>query len=239
MSDKFEIYCDESCHLNNQAINVMGFAGIIIPSENKNKLKLSLAKLKNDFNCKGELKWTKVSPKNLDFYKAIINLFCSFNDLEFHSVIIQDKSNLDHLTYNAGNDDIFYYKMYFLLLKNIISRASNSDYNIFMDIKKKHTAFEINKLKNFLSKKLYTETVSNIKNIQTCESVEVSIIQLTDFLLGALMYANRFNDRQSAKGQLVSYLESLLNISLQNKTAYNQHKYHIFVFTPETNGDSK
>lgn len=234
MSDRYEIYCDESCHLNNSLIPVMGFAGIRIPFSKKEKVYASIAKLKSKYNCNGELKWTKVSEKNIAFYRAIIDFFCKTKGLEFHSVIIQDKSKLDHEKYNKGKDEIFYYKMYFLLLKNIISRKSDAAYRIFMDIKRKHAALEVNQLKQFLSSKLYSETDSNIKKIQTCSSGDVSLIQLTDFLLGALMYANRFEDRNSSKGKIVSYLEEQLDISLKEKTSYSQNKYHIFVFTPET-----
>ncbi len=234
MSDKYEIYCDESCHLKNDSISVMGFAGIRIPFSKKEKVYASIAELKNQYNCNGELKWTKVSEKNIAFYKAIVDFFCKVKGLEFHSVLIKDKSQLNHEKYNKGNDEIFYYKMYFLLLKNIISRKSDASYRIFMDIKRKHSALEVNQLKQFLSGKLYSETESNIKMIQTCSSKDVSLIQLTDFLLGALMYANRFEDRTTTKGQIVLYLEQKLGINLKEKTSYSQDKYHVFVFTPET-----
>lgn len=233
MLEPFSIFCDESCHLNNPDINIMGFGAICIDDNKKEIVKESIAKIKKDFNCKGEMKWIKVSPKNIEFYKRIVDFFIEESGLEFHSVIIQDKNKLDHKKYNNNSSEIFYYKMYFLLLKNIISRRRDSVYKIFLDIKDKHNAYEINQMKTFITRKLSTENEVNIKKIQTIDSDKVSILQLTDFLLGALMYANRFSDRTSAKGQLVGYIENKLLISLIEKTKYSQKKYHIFTFSPE------
>ena len=240
MAKEFEIYCDESCHLNNKNINVMGFGGIRISAADKTKLKLQIAELKQKFNCNGELKWIKVSPKNIDYYKAIIDSFVETKGVEFHSVLIQNKSALNHEKYNNGSEDIFYYKMYFLLLKNIITRREDKDYRVFLDIKKKHDALEVNRLKQFLSTEICAEMNNDINNIQTLDSAKVSLLQLTDFFLGAVMYANRFDDRSSAKGQIVSYIEQKLNISLLKKSSYKQKRFHIFVFNPEVkDGSSK
>ena len=53
----------------------MGFAGIRTPYSKKEKVYASIVELKTKYNCNGELKWTKVSEKNIAFYKAIIDFF--------------------------------------------------------------------------------------------------------------------------------------------------------------------
>lgn len=238
----FDLYCDESCHLNNPAINVMGFGAIRADDSEKKKLFEKIAELKKQYNCLGELKWVKVSPKNIAFYKAIIDFFSDTEALSFSTVIIQDKSLLNHEKYNKGSEDVFYYKMYFLLLKNIISRIKDAKYKIYLDIKKKHSAYEVMTLKKFLRKKIDSETES-IEKIQTTSSDEISLLQLSDFLLGAVMYANRFSDRNTAKSDLVKYLEEKTGVELTVKTKYeNKHqqkKIQIFVFNPEKEDSEK
>ena len=108
MQKQFSIFCDESCHLNNPNINVMGFGAICINNDKIKLVKESIAKLKNDYNCLGELKWIKVSPKNLIFYKKIIDFFIDEMSLEFHSVIIQNIKKLDHKKYNNNSNNYCY-----------------------------------------------------------------------------------------------------------------------------------
>ena len=81
---EYNVYCDESCHLEHDGINVMALGAIWCP---KNKLKeinnrIKKIKLRNGVNPNSELKWTKVSPIKEQLYMDIIDYF--FDDADIH-----------------------------------------------------------------------------------------------------------------------------------------------------------
>ena len=75
----YNIYCDESCHLENDNQKSMVLGGIWCPS---NKIKsitmdINSIKQKHGLSKYSELKWTKISPSKLNMYEDIINYFFS------------------------------------------------------------------------------------------------------------------------------------------------------------------
>jgi len=77
--------------------------------------------LKEKHSARGELKWTKVSASRESFFLNVVDLFFSSANLNFRCLIVNDKAKLDHEYYNQGSHDSFYYKMYYYLLRNVIS----------------------------------------------------------------------------------------------------------------------
>ena len=70
MADYINIYCDESCHLENDGINVMGLGGVWC-KENKIReisQRIKDIKIRNGVNPNSEVKWTKVSPAKEQLY---------------------------------------------------------------------------------------------------------------------------------------------------------------------------
>ena len=72
--------------------------------------------------------------------------------MHFRALIIPDKSSLDHSGFNQTHDD-FYYKMYFDLIKIILSPEYS--YNIYLDIKDTQSEVKVNKLKEVLRSSHY------------------------------------------------------------------------------------
>lgn len=114
------VYCDESCHLEHDGSPVMGFGAIAIEAGSIRAVAKEIRALKERAHCRGELKWTKVSPKNTGFYCDLVDLFFSRPELSFCALIVNGKDRLNHDLYNDSSHDLFYYKMYFYLLRNII-----------------------------------------------------------------------------------------------------------------------
>ena len=114
------VYCDESCHLEHDRSAVMGFGAIAIEAGSARAIAKEIRALKEGAHCRGELKWTKVSPKNTGFYIDLVDFFFSKPELSFRALLVNGKDRLNHDRYNDSSHDLFYYKMYFYMLRNII-----------------------------------------------------------------------------------------------------------------------
>ena len=77
MTKIVNIYCDESCHLENDDSKIMVIGGIICPNENRKQIYTEIRQLKVKHNIKPhtEIKWTKVSNSRKSFYKELLEYF--------------------------------------------------------------------------------------------------------------------------------------------------------------------
>jgi len=232
MNDYINIYCDESCHLLHDNIPIMALGAIFAPLIDVKKINTEIRNLKIKYNCKGELKWTKVSDKNIEFYLELVDLFAKCDSMSFRSVIIEHKEKLDHNKYNLGDHNNFYYKMYYLLLKNIIEKNSNETILIYIDIKDTKSSEKVKKLHEVLANYFRDFNYKKIIRIQQIRSNESELMQLCDFILGAIAYANRKLTSSKAKSAVVNRLEESFSCSLSEKTEPWESKFNIFIFTP-------
>ena len=203
MEKKTNIYCDESCHLENDSSNVMVLGAVWCPKNNARGIAEIIREIKKRHKLPPffEIKWNKVSPSKLEFYLELIDYFFEEKHLHFRSVVIPDKSSLKHSLFNQSHDD-FYYKMYYVLLKNIIKWFET--YYIYLDIKDSKSAAKV----RILSKILANVTVSETLNIQNARSHEIEQIQMTDLLIGAVCYKNRNLETSKAKLAIIDKIET-------------------------------
>jgi hypothetical protein len=124
MSETFNIYCDESCHLENDVSPVMLLGAIMCPTSEAGRIGAAIQNLKRRHRAAGELKWNKVAPSRSDFYLELIDFFFAEPTLRFRALIVKDKAKLNHAYFNAGSHDTFYYKMFYYLLDPLIEGAS-------------------------------------------------------------------------------------------------------------------
>ena len=227
---KFNIYCDESCHLeyDNQKYMVLG--GVICGKNVKNRVKKDIIEIKKKNNIKenAEIKWNKVSPSKLKYYKELVDYFFDNSDLRFRALII-DKTQLKHDKFNQTHDD-WYYKMYYQLLLNLVEPKQEN--YIYLDIKDTKSAKKVEGLKKYLSIKLMDYEFEVIKNIQSINSQESVIMQLADLLIGAIGYKNRkiyYNENSSiAKKELMMYITQKSGYSLDKSTFLSEKKFNLF-----------
>ena len=134
MSRVYNIYCDESCHLEHDGQTIMVLGALWCPLEKTREIGVSIREIKKRHGLQPnfEIKWTKVSPAKQSLYMDILNYFLDNVDLHFRALIVPDKSILRHEAY-AQTHDIFYYKMFFNLLKVIFEPQDS--YRIYIDIK--------------------------------------------------------------------------------------------------------
>jgi hypothetical protein len=232
MPDLLNIYCDESCHLEHDRQKVMVIGGVWCPKNEVRTIteEINYIKTRHGFNSHFEIKWGKVSPQRLQFYLDIIEYFWNKPSLHFRAIIIPDKTILNHEAYRQTHDD-WYYKMYFSMLKTIINPRMH--YNIYIDIKDTRGGAKIKKLHEVLANAHYDFSRSIIHDIQIVRSHEVSVMQLTDLLIGAVSYANRELKSSIAKFSVVARLMKLSGYSLRQSTLFAEGKLNLFVWKPK------
>lgn len=230
---EYNIYCDESCHLEHDGINAMVIGAVWCP---KSKIKeinkrIKEIKIRNNVSEKAELKWTKISPSKIDLYKDIVNYFFDDDDLYFRAVLIPDKSKLNHEKFNQSHNE-WYYKMYFEML-SVILHPKNK-YDIYIDIKDTNSYKRSQKLKEVCSNSMFDFSEKIIKRLQPIRSDEVQIMQLVDILIGAVCYHNRDFaldfEKSEAKIELVNLISKRSRYSLKKSTLLKEEKFNLFVW---------
>lgn len=223
----YNIYCDESCHLENDHQKVMVLGAVWCPVEKTREISTRIREIKrkHTLSPQFEIKWTKVSPSKIQFYLDIIDYFFDNDDLHFRALIVPDKSALRHSEFNQVHDD-FYYKMYFDMLKIIIS--PDASYHIYIDIKDTKSAKKAKKLHDVLCNNQYDFSRTIIKRLQTVRSNEIELMQLSDLLIGIISYSNRGLSSSLAKNTLVERFRSRSGYRLTHSTLYREEKVNLF-----------
>lgn len=227
---EYNVYCDESCHLENDGINVMTLGAVWCPIDKTKEINTRIReiKAKHGIGATAELKWTKVSPSKLPVYQDLVDYFFDDDDLHFRGLLVPDKGVLDHSRFNQTHDD-WYYKMYFDMLKVIFSPVNR--YNIYVDIKDTHSHEKVRKLHEVCCNNQYDFSARIIKKIQPIRSNEVQIMQVVDVLIGAVAYRNRFFPEgfacSSAKQTLVNRIAERAGYKLSQTTLYRENKFNL------------
>jgi len=227
MSEIFNVYCDESCHLEHDGQQVMVLGAIWCPLEKTKETAVRIREIKvqHGINPDFEIKWVKVSPAKLDFYQDVMDYFFDDDDLHFRALIVPDKSKLRHDDFGQTHDD-WYYKMYFDMLKVIL--FPHSQYRIYLDIKDTRSQGKIQHLHDVLSHSKYDFRHEIIERVQTVRSNEIEHLQLADLLIGTVAYANRNLHTSSAKLALVDRMRHRSGYRLTSKTLYLESKVNLF-----------
>ena len=129
--------------------------------------------------------------------------------------------------------------MYYYLLLNIVCKRE-SRFNIYLDIKDTRGSRKIRELQRILHIKL-ADVQSTIPQIQLVRSHESELIQLADFLMGAVAYCNR-NDiptTNSTKRDIIQRIKSYTRNDLKNNSPPWEEKFNLFIFHPRRSDDGR
>lgn len=240
MKETINIYCDESCHLQNDKQSSMALGAVYCPSAKKDEIFLRISEIKRKHKLFPkhikdkkqnrpvyEIKWNKVSKNKLDFYKELIDFFFDDDDLSFRVLVVLEKEKLDYKAFGHTHDT-FYYKMYFSMLKVIL----NPEYahNIFIDIKDTKSREKVHKLEKVLRNDKYDYSKEIIKKVQQVRSHEIELVQLADLFTGAVAYVNRGLNTSSAKMELIEYIKHRSRYSLLKSTLIKEKKFNLFLW---------
>lgn len=238
MSSTYNIYIDETCHLENDKLPIMCIGYTKIPHSEYYSVKNDIKKIKLKHKSPTEIKWNKLSWSRLELYKEIIDYYFD-NNIEFRCVLVKNKKNLDHQKFNRGDHNSFYYKIVYLLLRNDYTNSVGDSYRVMMDIKDTRGKERLKELSIWLDKR-YSGN-SPFKYLQHIHSHENELLQLTDLLIGAVAYKTRkehLKDGASkVKNYIVEYLEKKSGYSLDDGTVPWETKFNIFDFQISTSHD--
>ena len=243
MKPTINIYCDESCHLQNDKEPVMVIGAVYCPIEKKEEIfeRLYSFKVKHNLIPKNkkndkdnrpyyELKWNKVSKSKIEYYKDVINYFFDDDDLQFRVLVVSNKTDINYEKFNHTHDT-FYYKMYFGMLKAILNPENS--HHIYIDIKDTKSKEKVHKLEQVLRNDKYDYSKEIIKKVQQVRSHEVEILQLTDLLVGATAYVNRGLANSKAKNELINLIKHRSKYSLTKSTLLKERKFNVFIWEPQ------
>lgn len=233
MSTGVSIYCDESSHLENDTSRIMGLGALSCPTDKKDQVfeRIREFKVKHGLKRNFEVKWTKVSISKIDFYMDLINYFFDLDFLGFRCIII-DKTILNHDERDSNHDE-FYYKMNFLLLREMLHPAKQ--YKIYLDKKDTNGLKKIDKLHTYLCNKNYDYKKAMVQNVQEVVSDQIELVQLCDLLLGAVCYVNRGLNTSEGKLRIVERIRQRSGYTLLKKTYPSEQKMNILLFQGATN----
>ncbi|MBW2557417.1 MAG: DUF3800 domain-containing protein [Deltaproteobacteria bacterium] len=235
MESIINIYCDESCHLPNDGQKSMVLGALWCFKKKAHAHNQAIAKLKAKHHLSPffEIKWTKVSAGKLNFYRELIDYFSDKPALGFRAWVISDKSVLNHPEFKQTHDD-WYYKMYFYLLRNLISRGR--EHHIYLDIKDTRSRKKLSKLHDVLSNANYDFAKEIITKIQHVHSHDIGLMQLADLLIGAVSYHERGLTGNAAKENIVRLIKQRTGLSLKKNTLPSEKKFNLCIWHPNSGG---
>lgn len=233
MSELYNVYCDESCHLENDRQKVMALGAVWCPISKRREIadRVRDIKARHGLSPQHEIKWTNVSPGKLNFYLDLVDLFFDDDDLHFRVLVVPDKTVLNHQGFQQDHDQ-WYYKMYFTMLKTIFN--PHDRYRVYIDIKDTQGAEKIRKLHDVICNNLYDFSKNIVQQVSLVDSAQVQQQQLADLLIGAAMYVNRGELNSTAKESVVKRIQERSGYSLTRTTLPRENKCNVFIW--QSNG---
>jgi Protein of unknown function (DUF3800) len=227
----YNVYCDESCHLERDGLSAMVvgavWCGAVHASGHARQIRA--LKVKHHLSPKFEIKWTKVSESKIDFYLDLLEMFFTERDLHFRGLLFPDKAKLDHEAFKQSHDE-WYYKMYFDMLKTIISPTAR--YRIYIDIKDTWGGKRVEHLHDVISHSMYDFSREIVERVQIVRSDEFELMQIADLLIGAVGYAARHLQSNRGKLRLVEFIRQQTGYSLTRSTLYREDKFNLLRWAP-------
>jgi len=230
MPRTIHVYCDESCHLENDRQRAMVLGALWCPANRRKFLARRVKALRHahGVGVNFEIKWVKVSSGKLGFYRDLIDLFFDEPLLGFRGLVVPNKARLRHEEFSQSHDE-FYYKMWYFLLK------------VFLDQKDTRGGERLRKLHDVLCSKNDDFDKSIINSVELIQSSDLVLLQLADLLIGALSYLHRRLSLSPAekiiispaKKELVDHLRKRSGLSLQKSTLLKEGKFNLFIWRPQ------
>jgi len=231
MAETYNIYCDESCHLEHDHQKVMVLGALLCPTHKARDVanRLRDIKMRNGLFKVFESKWTKVSRSKQAFYLDWVDYFFDDDDLQFRALVVPDKSILRHEEHAQTHDD-WYYKMYFTMLKTLLH--SGACFRIYLDYKDTWGGAKVKKLHEVLANNIYDFSREIVERVQVVRSHEIEQLQMCDLLIGAVAYANRGLGQNEGKRAVVKRLQERSRLSLTGTTLLGERKVNLLLWDP-------
>ncbi len=230
----YNIYCDESCHLLNDQSKTFVLGAVWVEKEVAPIIfkELRALKKKHKLSPTFEAKWTKVSPAKAEYYCDLVRYFFENERLHFRGVVVPDKTILDHSAFGQDHNT-WYYKMFYVLLSVVVGRdVSNTEYNLYLDIKDTKSNLKVAELKRILN--IASVQDFSVSQAQQIRSHEVELMQLVDIIIGALSYKHRSLNENKGKLKVIEVIQSSIGESeMLTSSARGEDKFNVLVWKPK------
>ena len=224
--DVINVYCDESCHLENEECKTMVIACIRCPESKVKEITNYILALKKKHHIwkYAEIKWTKVSKSKLDFYLELLEYFFNNRFLLFRAIVVPNKGKLDHPAYKQDHNT-FYYKMIYNLVDYFLHYERS--YNIYVD--KKENSYNAKKQLKITKNFLQAHCSKPIK-MQNITSYKSELMQLNDFLQGAVCFYNRGLHTETTNIAKKAIIEAMLRKGLILNETIDRPKFNVLIW---------
>jgi hypothetical protein len=231
MPETYNIYCDESCHLEHDRLRVMVLGALSCPTHEARDVAVRLREMKtrNGLFPVVESKWTKVSKSKQGFYLGWVDYFFDNDDLQFRALVVPDKSVLRHEDFGQTHDD-WYYKMYFTMLKTLL--RTGACFRIYLDYKDTWGRVKVREPHEVLANNIYDFSREIVERVQVVRSNEVEQMQLCDLLIGAVAYVNRGLSGNAGKQAVVRRMQERSQLTLTRTTLLGERKVNLLLWDP-------
>lgn len=224
------VFCDEAhqdlLFARNKRYKYACIGSLWVEETKKAIVAEEFKQLRYKYKLYGEIKWKKVSPNQISFYKELIDLFFKYNnteELKFRCICINSHI-IDNKKYNNCDGELGFYKFYYELLYQWIN-CYNNYYKIYCD--KKNS--EDNNRRTTLKEILNNVVGKKVLQVQSLHSVSSPMIQFTDFIIGlTITKMNKAVKENSTKADLIRYFEQKLGKEIK-ASSKNENKYNVFV----------
>lgn len=229
---KYDLFLDESCHLENDKSPVMCIGYTKIPHMAYGGLKSCFIEVKRKHHAFEELKWNKFSKSRLPFYKDVVDFFFD-NPIDFRCILVKYKERLNHEDFNSGDHNNFYYKMIFYLLK---PNTQEGEYRVFLDIMNTRGKQRLVKINEVFDN--FYHGHSPFTHFQHLHSHDNEFFQITDLFIGAIAYkcrllhSNPDVQKNEHKMEFIEYLEKKAGFNLHAGISPWETKFNIFNHQP-------
>lgn len=231
MRQTFNVYCDESGHLENDRVPNMVLGALKCHASRTREVAQRIREIKERHGIAKwtEIKWSKVSPSKTALYVDLVDYFFDTDALSFRA-LVAPKGELDHAAF-GNNHDEWYYRMFFTLLRPILPTTDN--YNVYLDIKDTRSIERIRELRKVLCSALHDFSGESLQKVEHVRSHEVEQMQLVDLLIGATSYVNREIGTNSAKTAVVKRVVQRGQVSLTSSSSIRRTKVNVFHWRPQ------
>lgn len=165
----------------------------------------------------------------MPYFCDVMDYFFDDDDLCFRALIAK-KAGLRHADHGQTHDE-WYYKMLFEMLKVLLDPEKH--FRIYFDYKDTHGGHRVSKLHEVLSNSLYDFSRDIVERVQLVRSHEVELMQLSDFLIGAVGYLNRGLTSNLTKVALIERMKERSKLSLTRTTLLRAEKVNLLLWTPQ------
>lgn len=229
---KYVVYCDESRHDQSPKNAFMSIGSLWLPRDKKQTLSKEFRRHCENLGLRGELKWSKVSKAYLDGYKSLIDFFFSHSDMNFRTIVV-DQKKLDYTRFHGGDRELGFYKFYYELLVKWLQ--DGHEYLLLLDYQQNKDADRFMCLKRVLEHAVLGKAW--ISDLSIIDSRETPLAQLSDLLTGAASAAwCKDHSDDSPKGSLIRHIEKRRGQALtQPSPGPSISKYNVFEISLQAN----